>query len=153
MVLTRRIRIASLALASLVAAACGSDSTGPGKAQPILGLNATAKGATSIELTFNSVAGDNSYDIERAEGATGAFAAATTVTAPATAGQIKYTDAGLKPTTLYRYHVITHKGSSTSVASGEAQSTTLAFGNAAADLTTDIGANRTLYADTVYTPV
>ena len=148
---TRRMRIAALALASIVAAACGSDSTGPGKPQPILGLNATAKGASSVELKFNSVAGDDSYDIERAEGAAGTFANIGNVAAPGTAGQVTFTDSQLKPTTLYRYHIITKKGTQTSIPSGEAQVTTLGFGNAAADITTDIGASRTLYADTVYT--
>jgi hypothetical protein len=140
-----------LTLSSLLAAACRIDSTGPSKPQPILGLNATAKGATSVHLAFNSVAGDDSYDLERAEGAAGTFANIGNVAAPATAGAVTFDDSQLKLTTFYRYHVITKKGSQQSVASGEAQTTTLAFGNAAADLTTDIGASRKLYADTVYT--
>ena len=86
MLLNRRIITCALAATSLFAAACGSDSTGPTPPQPILGLSTTAKGATSIQLTFNSVAGDDSYDIERAVGAGGAFAAITTVTAPSTPG-------------------------------------------------------------------
>ena len=151
MVLNRRMRNAALALASLAVAACGSDSTGPNKPNPPLGVAATAKGATSVQITFNSTAGDNSYSIERAEGANGAFAAVTSVNAPATPGPVTYTDNGLKPTTMYRYHVIAVKGTQQSIASGEAQATTLSFGNAAADLTTDITASRTLYADTVYT--
>lgn len=151
MVLNRRMMTASLVVISLVAAACGSDSTGPTPPQPILGLTTTAKGATSVQLTFNSVAGDNSYDIERAEGAGGAFAAVSSVTAPGTPGLVTYDDTGLKPTTLYRYHVITVKGTARSTASGESSTTTLAFGNASADITTDITASRTLYADTAYT--
>ena len=151
MLLTRRMRIATLAAASLVAAACG-DSSGPGKPQPPLGVAAVAKGATAIQVTFNSAAGINSYNIERAEGAAGTFAAAGTVTAPATPGPVTFDDnTGLKPTTLYRYRVIAVKGTQQSIPSGEAQVTTLAFGNAAADITGDITASRTLYADTVYT--
>ena len=152
MLLPRRMTTAALAaVVAFALAACGSDSTGPSKPQPILGLTATAKGATAVQLTFNSVAGDNSYSLERAEGATGTFTAVTSVTAPATPGQVSYTDNGLKPTTLYRYRVITVKGTQQSIPSGEAQTTTLAFGNAAADITTDITADRRLYADTVYT--
>ena len=151
MPLTRRLTTAAIAVVSIALAACGSDSTGPSKPQPILGLSAIAKGATSVQLTFNSVAGDNSYSIERAEGAAGTFAAVTSVNAPATAGAVTYLDNGLKPTTMYRYRVITTKGTQQSIPSGEAQTTTLAFGNAAADITTDIAADRTLYADTVYT--
>jgi hypothetical protein len=148
---TRRWTTTALAFLSFALAACGSDSTGPGKPNPILGLNAVAKGATSVQLTFNSVAGDNSYTIERAEGATGTFASVTSVAAPATPGVVTYVDNGLKPTTLYRYRAITVKGTQQSIPSGEAQTTTLAFGNAAADITTDITADRKLYADTVYT--
>jgi hypothetical protein len=152
MLLNRRMMICALAATSLLVAACGSDSSGPSAAQPILGLNATAKGATSVQLTFNSVAGDDSYDIERAEGAAGAFAAVTTVTAPSTPGLVTYVDnTGLTPSTLYRYRVITVKGTSRSIPSGESSTTTLVFGNAAADITTDITEDRTLYADTVYT--
>lgn len=151
MLLNRRMMSCAVAAISLFAAACGSDSTGPTPPQPILGLSTTAKGASSIQLTFNSVPGDDSYDIERAEGLSGAFAAVTTVTAPSTPGLVTYIDNGLKPTTLYRYRVITVKGGARSIASGEASTTTLAFGNAVADITTDITANRTLYADTVYT--
>jgi hypothetical protein len=151
MLLNRRLMTCALAATSLLVAACGSDSTGPTPPQPILGLNTTAKGATSVQLTFNSVAGDDSYDIERAEGAGGAFAAVTTITAPSTPGLVTYIDAGLKATTVYRYRVITVKGGSRSIPSGEASTTTLLFGNAVADITTDITADRTLYADTVYT--
>ena len=151
MLLNRRMMTACVAVISLVAAACGSDSSGPSLPQPILGLNTTAKGATAVQLTFNSVAGDDSYDIQRAEGEGGAFATITIVTAPTTPGLVTYDDTGLKPNTLYRYHVITNKGTARSGASGEASTTTLAFGNAAVDITTDITASRTLYADTVYT--
>jgi hypothetical protein len=151
MVLNRRMMTAALAVISLVAAACGSDSTGPTPPQPILGLTTTAKGAASVQLTFNSVAGDNSYNIERAEGASGTFAAVSSVTAPSTPGLVTFVDNGLKPVTLYRYHVITVKGTARSVASGESSTTTLAFGNAVADITTDITASRTLFADTAYT--
>ena len=152
MLLNRRMMSCALAAISLFAAACGSDSTGPSAPLPILGLNTTAKGAASVQLTFNSVAGDDSYDIERAEGATGGtFALIINIAAPSTPGLVTYVDNGLNPTTVYRYRVITVKGSLRSSASGEASTSTLAFGNAVADITTDITASRTLYADTVYT--
>ena len=152
MLLNRRMMSCTLAAISLFGAACGSDSTGPTPPQPILGLATTAKGATSVQLTFNSVAGDDSYEIERAEGAAGTFAVVTTITAPSTPGLLTYVDnTGLKPTTLYRYRVVTVKGGARSIPSGEASTTTLAIGNAVADLITDITASRTLYADTVYT--
>lgn len=154
MVFNRRMMTAGLAVMSLVAAACGSDSTGPTPPQPVLGVTATARGSTSIRVTFNSVAGDDSYEIQRVEGnaaANGTFAAVNTATPPVTPGTITFDDSGLKPTTIYRYRVITIKGSARSTPSGESSATTLAFGNAAADITTDITASRTLYADTAYT--
>ena len=151
MLSTRRTFAAALAVVSVFAAACSSDSTGPSAPNPILGLSTTAKSSSSVQLTFNSNAGDQSYDIERAEGAAGAFAQIGNVSAPAAAGAVTYVDANLKVNTLYRYHVITNKDGLKSVPSGEATVTTLGFGNAAADVTTDITANRTFYADTVYT--
>lgn len=149
MIPNRRTLAAVLAAVSIFAAC--SDNTGPSAPDPILGLSTTAKGSSSVQLTFNSSAGDESYDIERAEGPAGAFAQVTNVAAPATPGQVTYVDANLIVNTLYRYHVITNKGGLKSVASGEASATTLGFGNAATDVTTDITANRTFFADTVYT--
>ena len=152
MKLTRRtLSVAAIAV-TLATAACGSDSpVAPVVPNPIIGASATAKNASSAVLTFNSVAGDASYDIERAEGATGTFANVTNLPAPGTAGAMTYTDNGLKANTLYRYHIITNKGGVKSSASSDASVTTLAFGNAAASITTDITASRTLFADTAYT--
>lgn len=151
MLFLRRKISSALALLALIVSGCTNDSTGPSAPNPILGLSSTPKSSSSVQLTFNSVTSDASYDIERAEGAAGAFAAVTNIPAPSTPGQVSYTDTNLKVTTLYRYHVITNKGRLKSIASGESLVTTLAFGNAAADLTTDITVNRTLFADTTYT--
>jgi hypothetical protein len=151
MPLKRRSLISAVAMIALYAAACSDSTTGPSAPDPIVGLSTSAKSSSSIQLSFNSRAGDTSYDIERAEGAAGAFAQITSIPAPATAGAVTYVDAGLKVSTTYRYHVITTKGGLKSIASGEASATTLTFGNASADITTDITASRTLYADTVYT--
>jgi hypothetical protein len=147
----RRSLISAVGMIALLAAACSDSSTGPSAPDPIVGLSTTAKGSSSIQISFNSRAGDTSYDIERAEGPTGAFAQVTTIPAPATAGTVTYNDTGLKVNTTYRYHVITSRNGLKSVASGEASATTLTFGNAGADIATDITASRTLYADTVYT--
>ena len=150
MVSTSRKLASAVVLLALFGAAC-SDSTAPSAPNPILGLSSAAKSISSVQLTFNSAAGDDSYDIERAEGAAGTFAVLTTLPAPSTPGQVTYVDTNLKVNTLYRYHVITNKGGQKSVASGESTVTTLAFGNASADITTDITTNRTLFADTAYT--
>lgn len=146
---TRRALIAAFAAIAL-SSAC-SDNTGPSVPNPILGLATTAKSSTSIQLIFNSNAGDDSYDVERAEGAAGTFTQLTSIPAPATVGQLTYLDTNLKISTQYRYRVITNRDGTKSIPSGESGVTTLAIGNAAADITTDITASRTLIADTVYT--
>jgi len=144
-------RVFAAAAAVALTVACGSDSvTAPGP-EPVLGLAATPKGATSIQLSFTGTAGDASYSVERATGAAGTFAAAGTVPAPAAGGTVTWDDTGLSSSTLYRYRVISVRGASSSAASGEISATTLAFGSKAATINTDIAANRTLYADTAYT--
>ncbi len=153
MSLTRRFAaVAGLASIAL-AAACGGDDgpTTPATVQPIVGVTATSTSSSAVKVSFTSRTTDNSYNIERAEGATGGFVAAGTVAAPAAAGTVTFTDNGLKAATAYRYRVIAVAGSLTSAPSSEATVTTLSLGNASADITTDITADRTLYADTVYT--
>ena len=147
-----RIRgvFAAIAAAVLVVA-CGSDGvTDPG-AQVVLGLAATPKGSATVELSFSGTAGDASYTVERATGASGTFATITSVPAPAAGGTVTWTDNGLTASTLYRYRIITVRGSTSSAPSGEISITTLAFGSFAATINQDIAASRTLYADTAYT--
>ncbi len=151
MVFSRRNLASAVILLGAVTAACSDSSTGPSAPNPVLGLSTTARSTTSVQLTFNSNAGDASYDVERAEGAAGAFTAVTNIPAPSVAGPVTYTDTNLKTNTQYRYHVITNKGGLKSAASGESTVSTLAFGNASADITTDITTSRTFFADTAYT--
>jgi hypothetical protein len=143
--------LAAMTVGFALVTACSSDNPTAPTPDPIVGVSAVAKSTTSTTIAFTSNAGDASYDIERAEGTTGAFANVTTVTAPPTSATVTYTDASLKPNTLYRYHVIATRGGVKSAPSGEATVTTLNFGNAAATINTDITASRTLYADTAYT--
>jgi hypothetical protein len=157
----RRTTLAGL-LGLAIAAACGGDSTpaptnpggtnNPPTPTPVTDLAATPLSTTSIRVSFTSHAGDASYTVQRAEGAGGTFATTNTVQAPAAASQLSFTDAGLKPATLYRYHVISVAGSASSAASGEASATTLtAPTTGTADITGDITTSRTLTSDTVYT--
>lgn len=151
---TRRLAAGTALATAMLVSACGSDGSGPTQptvVQPIIGVSASAVSSSSVKVTFASRSTDQSYNIERAEGATGGFAAAGSVQAPATAGTVTFTDNGLKVSTLYRYRVTAVAGGTASAPSSEATATTLGFGNAAADITTDITTNRTLYADTVYT--
>lgn len=148
----RALAAVTAAITLAVTAACGSDSaTGPDTPLPIVGVSVACKGATSVVVTFTANAGDASYDIERAEGAAGAFAAAGNVVAPAGGGVVTYTDANLKANTMYRYRVVANRGSTKSPASGEAIVTTLAYGSLAAVINADITTSRTLFADTAYT--
>lgn len=154
--LRRDALIARLALgATLILAACGDDDPGTGpdnNPNPPLALQAEALGVTTIRVQFQSTAGDNSYVVERAEGATGSFATDTTITAPATATAVSYTDAGLKAATVYRYRVKAQRGSRESGYTSEVSATTRAFGQGPVkDVTTDITTNTRWYADTTYT--
>ena len=148
--LTRRALAGILAGAAL-ATACNSDNATAPAPDPIVGVSVVAKSTTSATVSFISNAGDASYDIERAEGTTGAFTLASTVTAPSTSTTVTYTDASLKVNTMYRYRVFATRNGQRSAASGEAMVTTLNFGNATAVINADIVANRTLFADTAYT--
>jgi hypothetical protein len=148
----RALAAVTAAIALAVTASCGSDSaTGPDAPLPIVGVSVTSRGATSVVVSFTANPGDASYDIERAEGATGAFVAAGNVPAPSGGGTVTYTDANLKANTMYRYRVFANRGSLKSPASGEAIVTTQPFGSTAAVINADITTNRTLYADTAYT--
>ena len=154
MSMTRHFAAVATVVSLSLAAACGSDdggSTQPIVIQPVIGVAASALSSQSVKITFTSRAGDNSFNIERAEGASGTFGAAGTVAAPATPGPVTWTDNGLKVNTMYRYRVFAVQGAASSAASSEITVTTLNVQNAAADITTDITADRTLYADTVYT--
>ena len=138
---------------------CGGDSTAPATGNPpgtvtataVTGVSAVALSLSSIRVSFTSRAGDNSYTVERAEGSSGSFAPIGVITAPASAATLSFTDANLKTNTLYRYRVLTVLGNSTSAPSSEASATTLAALFGVADITGDITANRTLYAETTYT--
>ncbi len=154
MSLTRRFAAVAGILSLVAAAACGSDSPTTAVVKtvdPIVGVSAKAINSTSVQISFTSRTGDNSFSIERAEGATGSFAQAGTATAPTTPGTVAYTDQSLKVNTLYRYRVIAVAGGVSSAASSEAVVTTLDLGNASTDIATDITTSRTLTADTVYT--
>jgi hypothetical protein len=146
---TLRSLSAVLAAATFVVTGC-SESTGPSAPLPVLGLSASAVNSSTIRVTFSGRSGE-SYEVERASGAAGTFAVVKTVATLTADGTQNVDDTGLTVTTLYRYRVTSIKGTQRSTATSEVSATTLAFGSASADLTTDITANRTLYADTAYT--
>ena len=137
-------------------ACSGDDNPTDNTVPPVLGVQAAVSQASptsSIVVTFQSRSGDNSYNIERATGATGGtFAQAGTQQPPATVGTVKFTDQGLALNTTYRYRVIAVRGSVSSAPSGEATATTGAAGSGGnVDVTQDISANTTWTADKTYT--
>ncbi|HSA56108.1 MAG TPA: fibronectin type III domain-containing protein [Gemmatimonadaceae bacterium] len=145
-------RFSFLLTASLLAVAACSDDDDPAgpSLNPPLGLQVTAQGASVIRVSFTSTAGDDSYIIERAEGAAGTFAQVHTAAAPATAGLVTYDDGGLAPQTVYRYRVKAVRGSSESAYTAEQSVTTGAAGVSTKDVTGDITTSTTWYADTTY---
>lgn len=145
-----RFTVALAAVVALTSACNSSDSTGPSAPLPVLGFSVTPTGSTSARVTFSGRSSE-SYDIERAEAATGTFASVKTIAVLTADGTQTYNDAGLKATTLYRYRVTSVKNGTRSASTAEATATTLAFGSAAASIATDITTSRTLFADTAYT--
>ena len=144
------IRALGLALIGLLACSDDDDPTAP-TVDPPLGLQVTATGSSTARISFNGRAIDDSYTIERAEGAAGAFASVTTVNAPETDGTVTFDDTGLNVSTQYRYRVKATRGSSSSSYSSEQTTTTLAPGAFARTVTGDITTSTTWYRDTTYT--
>jgi hypothetical protein len=145
----RVLRAAAAAAALALAAACSSsgndDIVDPNRNVPT-GLSATATTATTARVSFSPVANATSYIIERATGATGAsfvqVGTSTTTT---------FDDAGLNPGQAYQYRVAAVVGGAQSPFSTPFAVTALVAGRGRATINTDITANRTFFADTVYT--
>ena len=143
-------RAFAVALIGLLACSNDDNPTEP-TVDPPLGLQATATGSSSIRVSFNGRAIDDNYTLERAEGATGAFASVTTINAPNVDGVLTYDDTGLNVQTQYRYRVKATRGSASSGYTGEQSTTTLALGTFTRTVTGDITTSTTWYRDTTYT--
>ena len=137
-----------LAGAALALAACSSDKTTGPTDLPPNGAAFTAPSATSARITWNRVADATSYTVERAVGASGGTFA---VISAAGLADTTYLDTGLEPSAAYRYRVQAVRASGASQYSTEVSVTTKAPGTAAATISANITASRTLYADTTYT--
>lgn len=137
-----------LAAAVLLAAgaACSDDDgngTGPTTPDAPTGLAIQQLTLTSVRLTWNAVTGAEAYIVERADANNpGVFAVQDTITTT------QYDDAGLTQGLTYSYRVITWIAGQSSAPSAAA---TVATGVAAATLTGNVTADRTLSKDTVYT--
>jgi hypothetical protein len=153
-----RITVRSFAASSLLlagvlsAAACDDDDpTGNGKPPQLLGVQATANGPTSVRVTFNSRAGDNSFIIQRAEGATStSFTDAGTAQAPATPGAVTFDDTGLKANTDYQYRVVAVRGATQSDPSTTVAVKTAQQPGQTIEVTQDITASTTWTKNNTY---
>jgi hypothetical protein len=141
----------AFALALIGLLACGDDDPTAPTVDPPLGLQVQATGSSSVRVTFNGRADDDSYTLERAEGASGTFASITTINAPAADGVVTFDDTGLNVQTVYRYRVKATRGNASSDYGSEQQTTTLTPGTFAKTVTGDITTNTTWYRDTTYT--
>jgi hypothetical protein len=141
----------AFALALISLAACGDDDdpTAP-TVDPPLGLQVTPTGSSTTRITFNGRAADDSYTLERADGATGTFASVTTINAPNTDGTVTYDDTGLNPQTQYRYRVKATRGNTSSSYTSEQTVTTNALGAFTRTVTSDITTSTTWDSDTTY---
>ena len=137
-----------LAGATLALAACSSDKTTGPTDLPPNGAAVTAPSATSARITWNKLSDATSYSVERAVGASGGTFA---VISAAGLTDTTYLDTGLEPSAAYRYRVQAVRASGASQYSTEVSVTTKAPGTAAATISANITASRTLYADTTYT--
>ncbi len=140
----------SVVLAALVgvSAACSDDDNGgngPSAPATPSGLAAVEQEDGTIVVTWNAVADATGYTLERTEPATpGAF---TQVGGTLTTNS--YTDADVEPGIAYGYRVSAVNAIGSSAPSATVNVTT--EGDKVANLTGNITASRTLYADTVYT--
>jgi hypothetical protein len=138
------IRTLAAALAMTALAACGEVTTGPGQLSAPTGLAVQQLSLTSVRVSWNAVTGAETYAVQRA--AASDPTNFTTVSDTVTGTQ--YDDAGLTAGVTYSYRVA-------AAVDGEAGDFTTAVpittGVAAATLTGNVTASRTLTKDTVYT--
>jgi hypothetical protein len=129
--------------ATAVLGACGDEEGGDSTLPAPTGVVASQVSLTSIKITWNAVAGAESYQLERASAANpGVFAQVGGVLVAS-----EYTDATVTAGLAYTYRVAAVKEATPQTFSGNVSFTT---GLAAATLTGNIAVSRTLRADTVY---
>ena len=139
---SRRLIGACLALGAAALAACDS---GTGTSDDLFaptGLSVTASSPTSVTVTFNTVPGAGSYEVQRATGASTDFTTVGTVQGS------PFSDTGLEPSATYSYRVAAVSGSRKSDWTA-AQAVTL-LNRPVVTVSTDITANRRFDSDSVY---
>jgi hypothetical protein len=138
------IRTLAAALALTALAACGDDPTGPGQLSAPTGLAVQQLSLTSVRVSWNAVTGAQTYLVQRA--VAGDPTNFTTVSDTVTGTQ--YDDAGLTAGVTYSYRVAAAAAGATGAFTTAVPITT---GVAAATLTGNVTADRTLTRDTLYT--
>ncbi len=144
----RSIAGIGLVASSLVLSACGSDGPAAPTDLPPTSAAVTAPSATTARVTWSRVSDATNYVVQRAVGASGGTFATVS---PATQTDTVLVDTGLEPSAVYRYRVQAIRASGPSQYTNEASVTTAAPGTVSGVISGNITANRTLYADTVYT--
>ena len=140
-VLRRWLATTALLAASLAAAACDGDPSAPDPLTTPAGL-AAAPASQQVVLTWQAVAGAESYTIHRAEGAAGGSFAEVGTSAVTT-----YTATGMTANTTYRFRVFATRETEVGPAA-EVQVTTT---NLPVTLVNaDITASRRFHADSIY---
>lgn len=131
-----------LALAGGILAACTDDPTGPDIPGTPAGLQAAAAGPRTVTLSWQAVAGAETYIVERSPGAGGDYHELARVAAT------QYQDTDVEPQTSYRYRVAAVSGTETGpfTAPEVVATTNLPVSTITGDVTTD----RRLHADTIY---
>jgi len=141
---TSRVVVAMLA-GAVFFAACEDDDGGTGPSLTVpTNVQVTIVSQTSLRVTWTSVSGATGYVVQRAS-AGGDFASVGSPT------ETTFDDTGLTPSTTYRYRVAATAAGDQSGFSSEVNGNTPAEGPRVATLTGQITADRTLFADTVYT--
>jgi hypothetical protein len=140
-ILRRWLATTGLLAASLAAAACSDDPSGPGPLTSPTGL-AAVPASQQVALSWQAVPGADGYTIQRAEGAAGGAFASVGTRATTT-----YTATGMAASTTYRFRVFATRDAETGPAA-EVQVTTT---NLPVSLVgADITANRRFHADSIY---
>jgi hypothetical protein len=145
MSLSRRLLSVGLVLGLGALAACEDD----GPTTPDLGQVQTVTVApastTSLTVSFDAVAGAQSYEIQRGQGlAPATFATVTSVTTTS------HTDTGLQANSDYTYRVFALRGTERGAYGQASGRTSAVAATPVREITADITASRTFFRDTIY---
>lgn len=140
------VRTFALAALLAIAGACSDSSTGPTPLAAPASVTVTSLSSTSARVSYAAVPTATSYTIERAPGATGGIFVSV-----GTSATTMFDDVGLAIGATYQYRVFATGEGRTSSASAVVTGGGTAVGSSSKTISADITANRTLFADTVYT--